>query len=54
MMDTNPKAVDLVCGMSVQVGSEAASMEYEGNHYYFCSQQCAVTFKSDPTKYVTA
>lgn len=54
MTDTNPKAADPVCGMSVQVGSEAASVEYEGNRYYFCSQECADTFDSDPTRYVTA
>ncbi len=54
MIDPNPKAVDPVCGMSVQVGSEATSVEYEGNHYYFCSQQCADTFNSEPTKYITA
>lgn len=54
MTDTNPQAVDPVCGMSVQVGSEVASVEFEGNNYYFCSQQCADTFESDPTRYATA
>lgn len=54
MDDTSPKLVDPVCGMEVQPDSAAASVEFEGNTYYFCSQQCADTFNSDPTRYVVA
>lgn len=54
MTETSEKAVDPVCGMSVDPSTAAASVEYEGNTYYFCSQQCADTFNSEPTKYITA
>jgi P-type Cu+ transporter len=53
MTQDSAKVVDPVCGMSVESSTAAASIEYEGTTYYFCSQQCADTFRSNPEKYVT-
>lgn len=44
--------VDPVCGMTVQIGREAAKTTHDGTDYFFCSQHCAEKFKGDPVKYV--
>jgi YHS domain-containing protein len=41
------EAMDPVCGMEVKV-TEALSLEYEGNVYHFCSQECLTHFQSNP------
>ena len=46
-------ATDLVCGMTVDT-STAASMLYQGQTYYFCSEGCHVRFMGDPASYVVA
>ena len=43
--------VDPVCGMKVTEDSEWTA-EYEGETYYFCSEQCRDTFNEDPATYV--
>lgn len=45
------KVVDPVCGMSIDQAFAAASTEYEGNTYYFCSNDCAQRFPADAAKY---
>lgn len=42
---------DPVCGMKVNPQTAAASMEYKGNTYYFCSQACHEQFMKNPGKY---
>ena len=44
--------IDPVCGMKVDPKTAAASMEYEGETYYFCSQGCKAGFEKDPEKYL--
>ena len=44
---------DPVCGMEVGDVKKAASEEYKGKVYYFCSEHCKKTFKKDPSSYVT-
>jgi len=44
---------DLVCGMEVDPKSAKFRLEYEGNTYYFCSEQCLKAFKQKPSNYVT-
>ncbi len=44
---------DPVCGMEVGDVKKAASEEYKGKVYYFCSENCKKTFKKDPASYVT-
>lgn len=43
---------DPVCGMTVNLGSAAASIRYKGQTYYFCSQMCKMMFEREPEKYV--
>lgn len=43
---------DPVCGMEVDPKSTKYSMEYKGTSYYFCSDYCLNSFKSNPEKYL--
>ncbi|HYA48656.1 MAG TPA: YHS domain-containing protein [Burkholderiales bacterium] len=47
------KAVDPVCGMTVTKAKAAATYEYKGTTYYFCSTGCKDAFAKDPEKYLT-
>ena len=44
---------DLVCGMTVDPKSAAATSEYKGQTYYFCSKGCKAQFDKHPEKYVS-
>ncbi len=44
---------DPVCGMNVDASKAAASVEYEGKLYHFCSRGCAEKFKGYPEKYLS-
>ena len=44
---------DPVCGMDVDASKAAASVEYEGKLYHFCSRGCAEKFKDYPEKYLS-
>lgn len=44
-------AKDPVCGMEVSPESAAASTEFEGVTYYFCSQHCSDAFLAEPQRY---
>ncbi len=52
---TNPpvKAVDPVCGMTVDPARAAASYNYQGKTYYFCCRGCLAKFEADPEKFLT-
>jgi Cu+-exporting ATPase len=39
---------DPVCGMTIAPESAASNTEYAGHTYFFCSQQCAASFASNP------
>ncbi len=43
---------DPVCGMRVEEGAEAATVEHDGERYYFCALSCAEKFRNDPAEYV--
>ena len=45
--------IDPVCGMTVQAERAAATYEYKGQRYYFCSATCADKFKRSPNTYVS-
>ena len=47
-------AVDLVCGMTVTKAKAAASFDYKGTTYYFCSTGCRDKFAKEPEKYIQA
>ena len=40
--------IDPVCGMRIEAEDAAATAEYEGKTYYFCSQACRDAFLADP------
>lgn len=43
---------DPVCGGDVEVERAAASADYEGRTYYFCSLLCKADFERQPAMYV--
>jgi len=43
---------DPVCGMMINSQSAAASIEYKGQTYYFCSKMCKAMFEREPEKYI--
>lgn len=45
-------AIDLICGMEVEIATAKFTHVYEGQTYYFCSAGCKTTFASNPTEYV--
>ena len=48
------KAIDLVCGMTVDTEKAAATHEHAGKTYYFCCQHCREKFRTVPEKYLSA
>jgi YHS domain-containing protein len=46
-------AIDPVCGMSVEESEAAATSEYQGKTYYFCSVGCKVEFDQDPSRFIS-
>lgn len=49
--ETMATVKDPVCGMEVDPQQAAASEEYKGKTYYFCSVVCHAKFKAEPDKY---
>ncbi|MEW6405168.1 MAG: YHS domain-containing protein [Chloroflexota bacterium] len=43
---------DPVCGMTVNPQNTATSVQYRGQTYYFCSQQCKTMFERETEKYI--
>ena len=43
---------DHVCIMPLDIEMAAASSEYNGNIYYFCSLDCKKAFDEKPFKYI--
>jgi len=42
---------DPVCGMSTDQEGQFIHHEHDGKSYYFCSEHCLTTFKTDPVKF---
>jgi Cu+-exporting ATPase len=40
--------------MSIDPSTAAATRDYNGQTYYFCSNGCAQNFEKDPASYVKA
>jgi YHS domain-containing protein len=49
---SDDKAIDPVCGMTVVKANAAATFEYKGMKYYFCSPGCKDAFAKDPEKFL--
>ena len=45
-------AKDPVCGMEVNPEQAAATSEYQGQTYYFCSPSCKQAFDANPSQYL--
>lgn len=45
-------AKDVVCEMQVDTRAPAATSEYKGKIYYFCSPGCKKEFDENPEKYI--
>ena len=47
-------AKDPVCGMEITPDKAAASSQFNGKTYYFCSTGCKQKFDRAPEKYMAA
>lgn len=45
------EAVDLVCGMTIEVGSARHEVDHGGTTYYCCCPGCLKAFEADPAAY---
>lgn len=45
-------ARDYVCGMEIDEKNAAATYQYKGQTYYFCSVACKNKFAEDPEKFL--
>jgi YHS domain-containing protein len=43
---------DVVCAMQVDPTKAAASSQYNGKTYYFCSKICKAKFDANPAQYI--
>ena len=52
-MTVNEEVVtDPVCQMKIRPADAVATLENGGTTYYFCSQDCADSFKESPEDYI--
>ena len=52
MTDQEQVVTDPVCGMKIRPSEAAATEQHEGTTYYFCSQDCADSFRESPQDYL--
>lgn len=45
-------AIDPVCDMTVETADASATVDYEGETYYFCCHGCADSFRTEPEAYL--
>ena len=43
---------DPVCGMQLESSQAAAQTVYEGQAYFFCSEECRKTFEENPKEFL--
>ena len=51
-MDT--KVTDPVCGMRIEPSQAAAESNYQGQTYYFCSEECKQQFEKESSRFMRA
>jgi YHS domain-containing protein len=44
--------IDPVCEMEIEKDQAAATVEYLGETFYFCSENCKEAFEEDPESYL--
>lgn len=47
-------AIDLVCGMTVDIANAGAHQNYNGIDYWFCCAGCSQKFQENPSRYMPA
>ncbi len=47
------KVHDEVCGMTISAEDAAATTDFQGKTYYFCTERCKTKFEEHPGWYVT-
>jgi Cu+-exporting ATPase len=52
MTDNDQVVTDPVCQMKIRPSDAVASIEHDKIKYYFCSKDCADTFRESPEDYV--
>ncbi len=52
MADTEQLVTDPVCQMRIKPSEAVATAEHDGTTYYFCSQDCADSFRESPEDYL--
>jgi YHS domain-containing protein len=45
-------AIDPICKMEVEESKAAATYEYKGKKYFFCSSGCKEKFAKEPEKFI--
>ena len=53
-MSNETKAIDPVCGMTVDTATAEYRSFHEGRPYYFCSAGCKTSFDKDPAKFMAS
>ncbi len=48
------KVKDPVCGMEFDSSQAEAQTTYQGQSYFFCSQDCRRTFEENPKEFVNS
>ncbi len=46
-------AIDPVCNMEINEADAAATSQYNGQTYYFCSEGCKRQFDQNPSQFVS-
>ena len=49
---TGQRAIDPVCGMTVDSGQSALRASFGDHTYFFCAAACRRSFEADPHKYL--
>lgn len=52
MSENEPVVTDPVCGMKIKPSEAVEQIEHDGTTYYFCSRDCADSFRESPEDYV--
>ncbi len=47
------EARDPVCGMMVEIAGARHVADYNGQHYYFCTRGCQLSFDAEPERYLS-
>ena len=52
MARAGDRAIDPVCGMTVDIHAGKPTFEHGGHTYYFCSEGCRTKFSKEPKRFL--